>query len=175
MAVDIVLVLGSEHRKIQQLVDRCGRATRGFHDPVNELSQALRAHVQVATAEIYPSAAKVSDPSQWPAEALTEVRTLLEREPETGRVTHAAAVLIKAEEDHVVPVLEGMELIARRRLGKVFRIRRDALARQTSDTHRRRRSQTELYELARRAGVEHRSRMTQAELQAAIEARGLGV
>jgi hypothetical protein len=58
-------------------------------------------------------------------------------------------------------------------MGKVFRMRRDANLRSGHDGSRRRRSQTELYEMARRAGVEHRSRMTQAQLQAALEARGL--
>ncbi len=172
MAVDIVLVLRSEHRRIQQLVDRCGRASRGFHDPVNELSQVLRAHVLAATAEIYPSAAKVN-PTNWPADSLTEVRTLVEREPHLDEVMRAAEVLLAAEDEHVVPLLETLEINARRRLGKVFRIRRDALARAANNSHRRRRSQTELYEVARRVGVEHRSRMTQAELQAAIEARGV--
>ncbi len=174
MAVDIVLVLRSEHRRIQQLSQRCGRATRGFHDPVAELHQTLRAHVLAATAEIYPAAAKAGDPLDWPAEQLTEVRTLVEREHvEQPEAVRAAEVLIAAEEDRVVPILQGMELGQRRRLGKVFRIRRDALARNPLAGRRRRRSQTELYELARRAGVEHRSRMTQAQLQEAIEQRGL--
>lgn len=171
MAVDIVLVLGSEHRRIQQLVDRCGRASRGFHDPVEELSQVLRAHVLAATAEIYPSAAKVN-PANWPADGLTEVRTLVEGDPDAEGLMRAAALLLAAEQEHVVPLLESLEIHARRRLGKVFRIRRDALARAAANSHRRRRSQTELYEVARRVGVEHRSRMTQSELQAAIEARG---
>lgn len=174
MAVDIVLVLRSEHRRLQQLVSRCGRSSRGFHDPVSELHQALRAHILAATAEIYPAAAKASDPASWPAESLTEVRTLVERQhPDHRDMVLAAGVLVEAEERAVLPLLEHFELGQRRRLGKVFRIRRDAMSRSSSESHRRRRSQTELYELARRAGVEHRSRMTQAELQAAVEARGL--
>lgn len=173
MAVDIVLVLRSEHRRIQQLVERCGRASRGFHDPVTDLWQALRAHVLAATAELYPCAAKVGDPQQWPAQKLTEVRTLLERAPQAEDALRAAELLLSAEEDCVVPRLEGLDVATRRRLGKVFRMRRDATARQASASHRRRRSQTELYEVARRVGVEQRSRMTQAELQAAIEGRGL--
>jgi hypothetical protein len=174
MAVDIVLVLRSEHRHIQQLIDRCGRASRGFHDPAAELHQALRAHVLAATAEIYPTAAKACDPQEWPAERLTSVRTLVERDRiKDSEAKQAAEDLVGAEESSVIPSLEGLELAQRRRLGKVFRIRRDALARQAAGSRRRRRSQTELYELARRAGVEHRSRMTQAELQAAIEARGI--
>jgi hypothetical protein len=139
---------------------------------VDELSLALRAHVMAATGEIYPSAAKVN-PANWPAEDLTEVRILVEREPRAAEVAHAAEVLLRTEVEHVIPLLEDLELDIRRRLGKVFRIRRDAIARSERSTHRRRRSQTELYELARRVGVEQRSRMTQAELQAALEARGL--
>lgn len=174
MAVDIVLVLSSEHRRIQQLVQRCGRASRGFHDPVMELHQTLRAHILAATAELYPAAAKSGDTTQWPAAVLTDIRTTVEQEqPDGQELIDAAQALIDAEQRSVVPVLEAMEIPHRRRLGKVFRIRRDALARSASASHRRRRSQTELYELARRAGVEHRSRMTQAELQEAIETRGL--
>lgn len=174
MAVDIVLVLRSEHRRIQQLIERCGRTSRGFHDPVADLQQALRAHVLAATAEIYPTAAKASDPDLWPADRLTEVRTVVEQDHASeADLIRAAHELIAAEEQSIMAVLEDLELLSRRRLGKVFRIRRDAAVRAASSTGRRRRSQTELYELARRAGVEHRSRMTQSELQAAIEDRGL--
>ncbi len=49
-----------------------------------------------------------------------------------------------------------------------FRTRRDALLRSTLLTSRRQRSQTELDEIARRAGVPNRSRMTQAQLQAEV-------
>lgn len=174
MAVDIVLVLHSEHRRVGQLIERCGRASRGFHDPVEDLHHALRAHVLAATAEIYPVAAKSSDPQSWPSQQLTDVRMTLEDDhPGQAEVIGAAEVLVTLEQEHVIPVLETMELFQRRRLGKVFRIRKDAALRAAASSGRRRRSQTELYELARRAGVEHRSRMTQSELQAAIESRGL--
>jgi len=174
MAVDIVLVLRSEHRRIQQLIDRCGRTSRGFHEPLADLQQALRAHVLAATAEIYPSVAKVTDPHIWPADRLTEVRTVVEADHAPEReLIMAAEDLMALEEQSILPFLGDLELLSRRRLGKVFRIRRDAAVRAASSTGRRRRSQTELYELARRAGVEHRSRMTQSELQAAIEDRGL--
>lgn len=170
MAVDIVLVLGSEHRRLRQLVERCGRSSRGFHDPVQDLQQALRAHVLAASAEVYPTAA--AHGSRWPAQELAQVRGEVE-DPHRGRAELAETTrsLISAEQE-VLAALEGLELTERRRLGKVFRMRRDSLLRGSSTTSRRRRSQTELYELARRAGVEHRSRMTQAELQAAIDARG---
>ena len=169
MAVDIVLVLGSEHRRLRQLVERCGRSSRGFHDPVHDLQQALRAHVLAASAEVYPTAAEHY--SRWPAQELAHVRREVE-DPPHGRAELAATTesLITAEQD-VIAALEGLVLTERRRLGKVFRMRRDSLLRSSTTTSRRRRSQTELYELARRAGVEHRSRMTQAELQAAIDAR----
>jgi hypothetical protein len=53
-------------------------------------------------------------------------------------------------------------------MGKVFRIRRDAVLRGGHARQHRQRSHTELYELARRAGLENRSTMTQAQLQAAV-------
>ncbi len=55
MAVDITLVLRSEHRRLQKLADRCGRNSRGFHDPVCDLRRALRAHTRAAS-ELYSSA-----------------------------------------------------------------------------------------------------------------------
>jgi hypothetical protein len=174
MAVDITLVLASEHRRLRQLIDRCGRSSRGFHDPVKELQNALRAHVLAASAEVYPTAATLGSPSDWPAEDLVRVRQLAESaRPTRSELVRAAGTLIDAEQ-HVLAVLPSLELTDRRRLGKVFRIRRDSLLRGVVAGSRRRRSQTELYELARRAGVEHRSRMTQVQLQAAIEARSVG-
>lgn len=174
MAVDVVLVLQSEHRKLQQLVERCGRTSRGFHDPVADLAHALYAHMSAATGEIYPTTARLAG-SAWPAARAAQISSAAESEaPET--LQQAAGALARFEEEHVLPLLEErLELEARRRLGKVFRMRRDAAARSASTSRRRHRTQTELYELARRAGIEHRSRMTQAELQAAIEARGISV
>lgn len=174
MAVDVVLVLQSEHRRLQQLAERCGRPSRGFHDPLADLQQALYAHLVAATAEIYPKVARLAA-DEWPAAELAALRAAAESDP-TDALTATAHELVELEQRCVVPVLEErLELEARRRLGKVFRIRRDAAIRSANSTHRRHRTQTELYELARRAGIEHRSRMTQAELQAAIEARGISV
>ncbi len=176
MAVDIALVLRSEHRQIQRQIERCGRTSRGFADPAGDLQATLRSHILAATTEVYPTAAKLTDPNSWPAEVLASVRTTAEAdEVDEDALLKAAAELIRAEETSVLPVLEDrLEIPARRRMGKVFRIRRDANARAAVAGQRRRhRSQTELYEVARRAGVEQRSRMTQSELQAAIEARGI--
>lgn len=170
MAVDILLVFASEHRRLRQLVARFGRSSRGFRDPVRELQLALRAHVIAASAEVYPAAAERA--SRWPGDVLARVRREVE-DPRASRSGLAGSTqsLIGAEQD-VIDALTGLELTERRRLGRVFRMRRDSLLRASATTSRRRRSQTELYETARRAGVEHRSRMTQAELQAAIDARG---
>lgn len=180
MAVDVVLVLQSEHRKLHQLVERCSRPSRGFHDPVADLQQALDAHLAAATAEIYPTAARLAGPD-WPPEAVSRIREAVDSVSGDSDDAHAALLqatteLVALEEHHVLPHLEQrVELAPRRRLGKVFRMRRDAAVRNAGTSHRRHRTQTELYELARRAGIEHRSRMTQAELQAAIEARGISV
>jgi hypothetical protein len=171
MAVDIVLVLASEHRRLRHLVQRCGRSSRGFHDPAGELQAVLRAHVLAATAEVYPTAASVDQPSQWPAGDLARLRRVVESTHPARPELAAAADELIAVEQYVIGLLHGLDVADRRRLGKVFRIRRDALLRNPSTGSRRRRSQTELYELARRAGVAHRSRMTQAQLQAAIDAR----
>lgn len=174
MAVDITLVLPSEHRHLQQLVERCGRTTRGFHDPSADLQQALRAHVLAAAAEVYPIAAQKSVGSGWPAEQLCEVRRVAENPTAAAdELVGTTGNLVRVELEFVVPALESLEQLARRRMGKVFRMRRDANLRNSEGGARRRRSQTELYEMARRAGVEHRSRMTQAQLQEALAERGL--
>lgn len=175
MAVDVVLVLHSEHRRLLQLAERAGRPGRGFHDPAGDLQRALYAHLIAATAEIYPTAARLCPGDAWPGEALAAARVVAE-DPRTGtdELSAAARGLVRTETEVVLPALEQrLEVGARRRMGKVFRLRRDAAARNAATTRRRHRSQTELYEMARRAGIEQRSRMTQAELQAAIEARGL--
>ncbi|MEZ5184537.1 MAG: hypothetical protein R2720_02225 [Candidatus Nanopelagicales bacterium] len=140
-----------------------------------ELHTVLRAHVLAAVAEVYPTAARHSAINQWPAGVFADLRQTAEADdPSHAQLTEATIRLIEAESDHVVTVLDaGLEVCERRHLGKVFRIRRDASLRKIKRTTRRRRSQTELYEVARRAGVQHRSSMTQAQLQAAIE--GLNV
>lgn len=175
MAVDVVLVLQSEHRKLLQLVERCGRPSRGFHDPAAELHIALYAHLTATTAEVYPAAREQA--TQWPLDVLGEASAVVDApDPDPRRLVEVTRRVVRAEAAYVVPVLQSrIELTARRRMGKVFRLRRDAAARALAGSHRRHRTQTELYEVARRAGIEQRSRMTQAELQAAIEARGLHV
>jgi hypothetical protein len=108
---------------------------------------------------------------------LTEVRVRAQADPpDAAGLQEATDALVRVEREVVIPALESdLEVPARRRLGKVFRIRRDAAARHAQSSRRRHRSQTELYEVARRVGIERRSRMTQAELQAALEARGITV
>jgi hypothetical protein len=176
MAVDIVLVLRSEHRRLLRLCDRCGLSSRGFHDPLGDLRNAMRAHIVAASAEIYPTAALMRGQDDWLGARLAQIRWVVQSEDmAVDRIVGAAHHLMAMEEQHVIDVLaESMEVPERRRMGKVFRIRRDAAMRGSAAGSRRRRSQTELYELARRAGVEHRSRMTQAQLQAAIDTRGIG-
>lgn len=167
MAVDITLVLRSEHRRLRQLIDRCGRPRRGFGDPVADLRAALRAHVGAASTEVYPLVPADDD--------LDRVRALSTSESWSREaLVEAAEELIAVEQKQVVGVLaEAVEPGRRRRMGKAFRMRRDALLRRAGSSRRRHRSQTELYELARRAGVAHRSNMTQAQLEQALEMRGI--
>lgn len=168
MAVDIALVLQSEHRRIRQLVDRCGRSSRGFHDPAAELAMVLRVHFDVAAREVYPSVIDLAP--AWPDDRVNAVgQVIMTDEVTAPDLIGAAGELISVESDVVVPVLqEGKDVDERRRLGKVFRLRRDAQVRALNRSHRRQPSQTELYEMARRAGVQQRSKMTQAQLQQAI-------
>lgn len=171
MAVDIALVLQSEHRRIRQLISRCSRSSRGFHDPVSELEAEVRRHLEIAQQEVYPTSRTLCD--HWPQDTLDRIRAVLGDQSATlPQVIEAADALIEFESEVVIPSLQQeKDVLDRRRIGKVFRMRRDAAVRTTKKAHRKAPSQTELYEIARRAGVEQRSRMTQAELQKAITAR----
>ena len=174
MAVDIMLVLASEHRRMTQLVQRCGRTSRGFHDPRRDLHIILKAHLQAAATEVYPSVARRAKDLAWPAQRIDSLREALEHEQPAEVLAAIADEIRHIEQSVVVPtVCERLELQSRRRLGKIFRIKRDAHLRTLKKGPRRQLSQTELYEVARRAQVEHRSRMTATELQAAINARGI--
>lgn len=171
MASDIALVLRSEHRHLLLLADRCARPSRGFQDPDADLRNALIAHLSAASSEVY-SGAVASGNRQW---ANVAGRTLLEalkaRNLTTEELKQAAETVVQAEVSEVLPALEAKYPVAeRRRMGKVFRIRRDVVLRSEGVSKHRQLSQTELYEQARRAGVEQRSRMTQAELQSAVAA-----
>lgn len=171
MASDIGLVLGSENRELLVLVDQCGRASRGFHDPVAELSRRLVAHLAAAEVEAYPVVRAAAAPGMADLlDAVQQVRSALCDEGASRQeVARAARDLVAAEGVAVVPVLADLLPIAeRRRMGKVFRIRRDAVLRGAHSRSNRQLSQTELYELARRAGLAHRSGMTQPQLQAAV-------
>jgi hypothetical protein len=171
MASDIRLVLGSEHHDLLVLADQCGRASRGFHDPVSELGRRLLAHLAAAEEEVYPLLRPSSDAD------MADLRTAIERVRAVlgdgsvvrEELAQVARALVEAERATVLPALAASYPIAeRRRMGKVFRIRRDAVLRGAHSRQHRQLSQTELYELARRAGLQHRSTMTQAQLHAAV-------
>lgn len=167
MAVDITLVLRTEHRRLRQLIERCGRPRRGFGDPVADLRVALLAHVAAARSEVYPVVGAEDD--------LDRVLDVAARPaPSREDLVEAARETLAVEQQVVETLADALEPGRRRRIGKAFRVRRDTELRRAGSPRRRHRSQTELYELARRAGVEYRSNMTQAQLQQALEARGMG-
>jgi hypothetical protein len=171
MASDIGIVLRSEHRDLLILADQCGRMSRGLHDPVADLRRRLRAHLTAAEAEVYPVVRSSSSPNQ--AGLLRAVQTvgaaLMDESVAREELAQVARSLVEAERSAVVLALAAqLPIDERRRMGRVFRMRRDAVLRTAHARQNRQRSQTELYELARRAGLEHRSTMTQAQLQAAV-------
>jgi hypothetical protein len=172
MASDIVLVLGTEHRDLRILADQCGRLSRGFHDPVAGLRRRLQAHVAAADLEVFPALSRSSSPPNL-ANLVNAVElvgaALGDASVAREELAKVAWGLVEAERSDVLSALATQLPIAeRRRMGKVFRMRRDAVMRAVHARHNRQRSQTELYELARRAGLKHRSTMTQAQLQAAV-------
>ena len=168
MASDIELVLRSEHRDLLRLADRCGRASRGFQDPAADLQGRLRAHV-AAVSEGPLDVVSALGANALP-DALEEARAALDGSATGEVLAREARRLVEVEQAELLPILaERVPLPVRRWMGQVFRIRRDAVVRASHAPAHRQMSQTELYELARRAGVEHRSTMTQSELQAAVQ------
>lgn len=163
MASDIVLVLRSEHREILALAEQCSRASRGFHDPPEDLRRRLTAHLAASAA--------ITLRGGRPREIDVALDALREDLAKAREVASAARALVSFEQESALPWLEGVLIGDRRRMGKVFRVKREGALRQTTGTQkRRRRSQTELYEQARRAGIEQRSRMTLPQLEAAVSA-----
>jgi hypothetical protein len=158
MASDILLVLKSDHRTLGLLADRCTRPARGFADPRRDLERALSAHLAATSTEVYPRVRR-DGPGILP-EALATA--------DARRLIALAEDVRSYEESEVLPALEALLIEDRRRIGKVYRIRRDVALRSFGTSRRRPPSQPELYELARRAGVEQRSRMTAAQLHAAV-------
>ncbi len=167
VASDIVLVLGTEHRELAALIDQCSRPSRGFQDPQEDLRRRLAAHIAATSAAVHPAIGTWRPPEL--EHALAEAAEALDAPSRPG-LARAATDLIEAEASAVLPRLAELALNERRRIGKVFRIKREGALRSAGSTTRRQRSQTELYELARRAGVEQRSRMTLAQLEAAVSA-----
>lgn len=169
MASDIGLVLKSEHRDLLILADRCGRTSRGFQDPAADLRRRLSAHLSTATEEVYSALPATPEPGLL--RVIDRVTSVLEDEGATGEVlADVARDLVAVEKELVVPpLLENVPIAERRRMGKVFRIRRDSALNRGPGRPHRQLSQSELYEQARRAGIEHRSRMTLAQLQEAVD------
>lgn len=169
MVSDILLLLPSEHRELLLLADRCGRAHRGMASPEAELRRRLRAHLAAGSEAVYPVLAPTPSEVEQLNAALAPVRAEVDGPGSAEGLARAATVLVRTERALVIPGLAAWPDEDRRRRGKSFRIRRDALVRSAAaTTSRRQRSQTELYEVARRAGIANRSRMTQAELEAAV-------
>jgi len=171
MASDIVLVLRSEHRDLLILADQCGRMSRGFHDPVTDLRGRLQAHLAAVDVGVSPVLRSLPTADLGDLRHAVRLVGAALADESVGREELAQVVrgLVEAERSDVMLALVAQVPIAeRRRAGKVFRMRRDAVLRADQSRHNRQRSQTELYELARRAGVEHRSTMNQAQLQEAV-------
>jgi hypothetical protein len=171
VASDIILVLRSDHRELRVLADQCRRPSRGFERPDEDLHRRLTAHTQAAQEIVYPAAAQAAGSTGESEfrQVLAAVHAQLENPSREG-LADAACALVECESTLVIPTLDTLIIEDRRRMGKVFRIHRERSLRHSVSAGRRQRSQTELYELARRAGLEQRSRMTQAQLEEAVSA-----
>lgn len=164
MASDLVLVLRSEHRRLTRLSERSRRSSRGLQDPRAELRRAVTAHAAAGRSELLPALDAWPMAPRWQA--------LLERTTDVpdAELPEAVETLVEVEQELLLPWLADVSSVDdRRRLGTLYRVRRDMAAR--APVSRPSLTRTELYERARRAGVENRSRMTQAELREAVEAR----
>jgi hypothetical protein len=173
MASDVVLVLRSEHRRLARLSERSRRSSRGLEDPRAELRRAVGAHAAAGRSELLPGLAGWPEVARWEALLDDVVEACDEHLPAVVEACdeHLPAVveaLVTVEKKSLLPWLgERTSVDDRRRLGTLYRVRRDMAAR--APASRPGLTRTELYERARRAGVENRSRMTQAELRAAVE------
>jgi hypothetical protein len=162
MASDVVLVLRSEHRRLARLSERSRRSSRGLEDPRAELRRAVGAHAAAGRSELLPGLAGWPEVARWEALLDDVVEACDEHLPAV------VEALVTVEKKSLLPWLgERTSVDDRRRLGTLYRVRRDMAAR--APASRPGLTRTELYERARRAGVENRSRMTQAELRAAVE------
>lgn len=169
MASDIMLVLRAEHRELLNLADQCARPGRGFQDPQDELRRRLAAHTAAAQETDLAHLLSASDPETSLREMLASSAARITDAPGAGLADEAVA-LVMVERERLMPALERILIADRRRMGKVFRIHRERELRRCAPHVRRHRSQTELYDLARRAGIDQRSRMTQAQLDEAVAA-----
>ena len=167
MASDIVLVLRSEHRELSALADQCSRMSRGFEDPARRLGERMRAHAAALERNVLGHTLLASEVDGIVRDIVEQLRSEVdERSPDV-----VAGSVITREAEALLPRLDReVPLAERRRMGKGFRLVRDAALRGSHPTSRRARSQSELYEVARRAGLERRSRMSLVELQHAVEA-----
>lgn len=175
VASDVVLVLRTDRRRLRLLAQRCMGPSRGLAQPHDELRRALAAHVRVLLAEVFPrvagreGAGGVEDGPLGPALAEWSLHLqAIDGGLAPDRLPELAEAVLEMEDRLLVPVLDRVPLAERRRLGKAFRIRREAELR-SAGKGRRERSRTELYEVARRLGVEQRSRMSHVQLKAAVE------
>ncbi len=124
--------------------------------------------MSAARTEVLPALSDWSGRPTW-VTALDGAADEVDDDKHDGLVPSAQA-LVLVEQRTLLPWLEqNTSVDDRRRLGTLYRVRRDMVAR--TPLQRPSLTRTELYERARRAGVENRSRMTQAELAAAVEAR----
>ena len=170
MVSDVLLVLRAEHRELAQVADQCRRATRGLQDPQAELHRRVGAHLGAFAAAGIDRSVTDADLERRLVDAGQRAREVLD-DPEAAdhALPEATLALVRVEESVLDSFVVRVPLTERRRMGKVFRIRRDSVLSGSAPSQRRSRSHSELYELARRAGLHHRSRMTLAELTAAVE------
>lgn len=167
MPSDILLVLHSDQRQLMVLADRCRRSGRGLEDPEGDLRAALTAHATALLHEVLPRV-------RGTAELAEHLDAMISGLPDQGseKLADTAEQVVEAERQELTGNAATLSIDARRRLGKAFRIRRQAALRARGHTRRVTVSQSELYEIARRAGISQRSKMTHAELLQAVHGAG---
>jgi hypothetical protein len=164
MASDIVLVLRSEQRSLDLLAQRCSRRSRGLEDPFGDLRAGLLSHVEAVAQEVAPTLRGFGEQAEWLQAMRQHILAAADND-----LPREASEVVEFERIELLPAVASLAVEHRRRLGKAFRIRREASQRARGQGRRRPAvSQTELYEQARRAGISQRSRMSHAELWEAV-------
>jgi hypothetical protein len=170
VANDVVLVVGSQQRRLRELASRCHRPARGLADPTADLARAAAGQA-AAVVTVSELGRRLVDEAL--AARARRLCAAVDREARRDPID-ADALLARVDqlldvERALADAWSGARLDHRRQWGRAYRRAATGAERAlAAASSRSTPSGTELYERARQAKVAQRSRMTVRELQAAV-------